>query len=62
MNKLTEKIKNIFRNRKSSETTDPKKDKSFNDAMQGANDIARSIRKSNRLQMKKHFLRRIFHF
>ena len=62
MNKLTEKIKNIFRNRKSSETADPKKDKSFNGAMQGASDIARSIRESGKFQTQKKLWRNIFHF
>jgi hypothetical protein len=62
MSKLTEKIKNIFRNRKSSETIDPKKDKSFNGAMQGASDIARSIRESGKFQTQKKLWRNIFHF
>ena len=62
MNKLTEKIKNIFGNRKSSETTDPKKDNSFNGAMRGASDIARSIRESGKFQTQKKLWRDIFHF
>ena len=62
MNKLTEKIKNIFGSRKESETADYKKDKSFDDAMNGANDIAWSIRESEKFQLQKKLWRNVFHF
>ncbi len=62
LRKIKEKIKKVFRREEESEAMGPKEDKSFNNAMMGANDIARSIRESNKLQVQKHFLRRIFHF
>jgi len=62
MNQIIEKIKNIFGSHKGSETVDSKKDKSFNDAMNGANDIARSIRESKKFQTQKKLWRNVFYF
>jgi fructose 1,6-bisphosphatase len=62
LRKIKEKIKSVFKHRKESEVTDLKKDKSFNGAIQGASDIARSIRESGKFQTQKKLWRNIFHF
>lgn len=62
VNKLAEKIKNIFGRRMGSEMIEPKKDRVFNEAMLGVSDIARSILESYRIQTQKNLWHRIFHF
>lgn len=60
MNKLIEKIKNIFK-RKELGTSERPKDKTLSNAMWRANDIGRSIRESEKLKIQKNLWRNIFH-
>ena len=61
MNRLVEKIKNIFERKEKSETIESKKDKLLHDATWGASDIARSIQESKKFQTRKRW-RNISHF
>jgi hypothetical protein len=62
MNKLTEKIKNIFRSRKKPGFEQSEKPQATSRPFIGADEISKSMRESARPKLRKNLWRNIFKF